>query len=202
MPPNMATAPPAYDSEHKQQNSETAKSFDATISATLEISSYDLAVLKRHLIAQKWVPAEDAVEDAVFRFRRTYRPNRAYGPGYDYDNIFRDNKRLTRLFEVWASEEIEESEADRSFDPNEVNEHEIERETAKHDAVRVLIAHLAARKSCVKPTGTTSASLDIADGQAMELLKTNARLRAIFANNMKKALDPRWKVLDLRSELG
>jgi hypothetical protein len=82
----------------------------------LEISSYDLAVLKRHLIAQKWIPAstdEDAIEDAVFRFRRTYRPDRAFQTEYDYKNILRGNKRLTRLFEVWASEDFEELEADR-----------------------------------------------------------------------------------------
>jgi hypothetical protein len=199
MPPNMATAPPAYDGEHKQQKSQAAKSFDATISASLEISSYDLAVLKRQLIAHKWVPAstdEDAIEDAVLRFRRTYRPNRAYQPDYDYENIFRDNKRLMRLFEVWASEEIEESEADRSFDPNEVNEREVERETAKYEAVRALIAHLAARKNYARPLWTTSASLDITNDQAMELLKTNARLRAIFTNNVKKATAKETEVLN------
>jgi hypothetical protein len=97
MPPNMATAPPAYDGPRSQQKSGTAKDFDATISATLEISSYDLAVLKRHLISQKWVPAsadEDAIEDAVFRFRRTYRHDRTYQTDYDYKIIFRGNKRL------------------------------------------------------------------------------------------------------------
>ena len=190
MPPNMATAPPAYDGPHSQQKTNTAKDFDATISATLEISSYDLAVLKRHLIAQKWVPSstdEDTIEDAVFRFRRTYRSNRAYQPDYDYENIFRDNKRLIRLFEVWASEEIEDREADRLYDPSDMNEREVQRETAKYDAVRALIAHLAARKSCAGPAGTNSKSLDITDDQAMELLRTNARLRAIFVNNVNKS---------------
>lgn len=103
MPPNMATAPPAYDGAQRQQKSETAKDFDAAIAATLEISSYDLAVLKRHLIAQKWVPAsvdDNAIEDAVFRFRRTYRHDRTYQTDYDYIVIFRGNKRLARLFEV------------------------------------------------------------------------------------------------------
>ena len=114
MPPTMATAPPAYDGEQRQQKNETAKDFDVTISATLEISSYDLAVLKRHLLAQKWIPAsadEDAIEDAVYRFRRTYRSERAFQIDYDYENIFKGNKRLTRLFEVWPSQEIGELEA-------------------------------------------------------------------------------------------
>ena len=167
MPPNMATAPPAYDGEQRQQKSETTKDFDATIAATLEISSYDLAVLKRHLIAQKWIPAstdEDAIEDAVFRFRRTYRPDRAFQTDYDYKNIFKGNKRLMRLFEVWASDEIEDSEAERSFDPNEVNEREVHRETAKYDAVRDLIAHLAARKNCA---GTKGDLPNITDEQAL-----------------------------------
>lgn len=190
MPPNMATAPPAYDGRQNEQKSETGKDFDATISATLEISSYDLAALKRHLIAQKWVPAstdEDSIEDAVFRFRRTYRSNRAYQPEYDYENIFRDNKQLIRLFEVWASDEIEDREADRLYDPSDMNEREVQRETAKYDAVRALIAHLAARKSYDKLPGITRPSLDVTDEQVMELLKTNARLRAMFTNNVKKA---------------
>ena len=189
MPPNIATAPPAYDGGQTQQKSEPAKDFDATTSATLEISSYDLAVLKRHLIAQKWVPAstdQDAIEDAVFIFRRTFRYDYTHQTDYDYTKIFRGNKRLMRLFEVWASEEIEDSEAERSFDPNEVNEREVERETAKYNAVRALIAHLAARKSCAKPAGITRVSLDITDEQATELLRTNVRLRAIFANNVRK----------------
>lgn len=182
----MATAPSAYDGVQRQQKNETAKEFDATIAATLEFSSYDLAVLKRHLIAQKWIPDstdEDEIEDAVFRFRRTYRSDRTYQIDYDYTSIFRGNKRLARLFEVWASEEIEDSEAERSFDPNEVNEREVQRETAKYDAVRTLIAHLAARKS---RAGTRIDLTDITDEQATELLKTNARLRTIFANNVRK----------------
>ena len=70
-----------------------------------------------------------------------------------------------------------------------MNELEIQRETAKYDAVRALIVHLVARKSCTEPiahTGTTSNLPDITDEQAMELLKTNARLRAIFQNNVAK----------------
>jgi len=195
MPPNMATAPPAYDGAQRQQKSETAKDFDAAIAATLEISSYDLAVLKRHLIAQKWVPAsvdDNAIEDAVFRFRRTYRHDRTYQTDYDYIVIFRGNKRLARLFEVWASDEIEDSEAERSFDPNEVNEREVQRETAKYDAVRDLIAHLAARKSCA---GTRSDLPNVTDEQATELLRTNARLRAIFTNNVKKTTAKETEVL-------
>jgi hypothetical protein len=197
----MATAPPAFDGEHRQQKSETGKDFDATISATLEISSYDLAVLKRHLIAQKWVPAstdENSIEDAVFRFRRTYRYDLTCQTDYDYRNIFRGNKRLARLFEVWASDDIEESEDDRLHDPREVELREVQRETAKYDAVRALIAHLAARKNCVKPTGTQNAMPDITDEQAMELLKTNARLRAIFTNNVKKATAKETEVLNQR----
>lgn len=198
MPPNTATIPPACDGAQRQQKSETTKDFDAAIAATLEISSYDLAVLKRHLIAQKWIPAstdEDEIENAVFRFRRSYWPDRAYQAEYDYKNIFRDNKRLTRLFEVWASEEIEEMETGTLHDPSEMNEREVQRETAKYDAVRTLIAHLAARKSC---GGSKSDLPDITDEQATELLRTNACLRAIFTNNVKKATAKETEALHQR----
>lgn len=191
IPPNMAGAPPAYDGQQRQQKTETAKDFEAAISAALEISSFDLAVLKRHLIAQNWVSAstdEDLIEDAVFRFRRTYRPDRAYQINLDYENTFKDNRRLTTLFDVWASEQIREMEADYDYDPKSLHELELQRETAKYDAVRALFAHLAARKSGAGSAGTKGDLTDLNDEQVMNLLKTNARVRALFVNNVKKSI--------------
>jgi hypothetical protein len=189
--PNMAAAPPAYDGVQGQQKTETAKGFEATISATLEISSFDLAVLKRHLIAQNWVPAstdEDLIEDAVFRFRRTYRTDRAYQINLDYENTFKDNKRLTTLFDVWASEQIREMEVDYDHDPKSLHELELQRETAKYDAVRALFAHLAVRKNGAGSTSTKGDLTDLSDEQVMNLLKTNARVRALFVNNVKRSI--------------
>jgi hypothetical protein len=190
----------AYDSGQVQPKSETAKDFDAAIAATLEISSYDLAVLKRHLIAQNWVPAstdEHEIDDAVFRFRKTYRPGRAHQVvRSDYHNIFKDNPRLSGLFNVWANGEIEDHQAEYEHDPMSLNATEIHRESAKYDAVRALLAHLAASKTYAEPTGSVAGLPDLTDVQAMELLKTNARLRAVFTNNVKKSTDKELKEID------
>jgi hypothetical protein len=195
----MATAQPAYDGEQVQPRPATAKDFDASISAKLEVSPYDLAVLKRHLVAQKWIPAstdDDAIEDAIYRFRRTYIFDHATLFEYNYHLIFKDNKRLTRLFEVWATEELEEMEDHCDLSLGELNERALQRETAKYLAVRDLFAHLAARKGCLEPTAPTAPSVatsdlpDITNEQAMELPR---KKRAICIYNVKKPTDKELK---------
>lgn len=123
-------------------HAEQGEDFEAAILAALEISPYDLAVLERQLVSEKWVPdstGEGAIKDAVFRFRKSYKDR-------DYYQVFSGNRRLRTLFEVWNDEEVAEWETNADRSPRETFELELKRETAKYNAVRALIAHLAARK--------------------------------------------------------
>jgi hypothetical protein len=129
--------------------------FEATITTALEISPYDLEVLKRYLLSGKWIPSstdEAAVTDAVFRLRQLSSHNnyRLYA--------FPNNKRLSRLFKVWGTEDIEEweSECGRRA-PKEDYDLEVQRETTKYTAVRDLFMHMAVseaskRDKAVKPS--------------------------------------------------
>lgn len=144
----VTTEAPANSGEHQENKADAEQDFEATMLAALEISSYDLEVLKRYLLSILWVPIstdEEAIADAVFRFRKSYK--RA---GCNYHNVFPENKRLVRLFEVWATVEIEEWETEFEFaelSPRENHNLELQRETAKYNAIRTLFAHLADRES-------------------------------------------------------
>jgi hypothetical protein len=116
--------------------------FEAIITTALEISPFDLEVLKRHLLFAKWIPSstdEAAISDAVFRLRKLYKR------GDDsYKHSFPENRRLLRLFDVWATEDIEECEleyADRG--PKDEYNLAVRRESTKYNAVRDLFMHLA-----------------------------------------------------------
>lgn len=133
------------DAAKQQQQTETAEQaqdFETTLLTALEISPYDLEVLERFLIAEKWIPVstdEQAIKNAVYMFRKSYKSD-------DYRLVFRGNPRLHRLFEVWADEDIEEFVIDcGDMDPRAHFEIYLQRETAKYKGVRALFAHLAAR---------------------------------------------------------
>lgn len=140
----MTANVPADDA--KQQNQQQTVShtkgqdFEKFLLNVLEISPYDLAVLKRYLIATQVVPDttdEDAIEDAVYRFRTSY-------DGPDRPK-FGHNLRLNRLFEVWNDKDVEGwEELDEDRYPPDTFSLVLDRETAKYNAVRSLIAHLAA----------------------------------------------------------
>lgn len=144
----MTTETPANNGEQHEMKADTGQDFEATILEALEISSFDLEVLRRYLVSSRWVPAstdEEAAADAVFKFRKSYKPFSC-----SHHQAFPLNKRLARLFEVWGTEEIEDWEekvgmSERS--PREHYELEVQRETAKYNAMRTLFVHLADRES-------------------------------------------------------
>lgn len=189
----MTAQAPVDNAEQRKETSIPWQDFEATLLEPLEISSYDLAVLEHHLVAAKWVPnsnEEAAIKDAVFRFRQSYK-----SADYKYRTIFPDNERLTRLFEIWPDQEVEESEmegANEYMNPLHKFNLVVKRETAKYNAVRSLTTHLAARKG---PTGPAGSLPELTNEQATMLLKTNACLRAIFTNNVKKSAKQETKKL-------
>jgi len=184
----MTAQAPVAAAEQRKETTIPWNDFEATLLESLDISSYDLAVLEHHLVAAKWVPSssdEDAIKDAVFRFRQSYESD-----DYDYSKIFPGHERLASLFETFIDEDVAECQMEYSYrDLGPVGQFKliVKRETAKYNAVRALIAHLAARKSFNEPTVPTDALSGISDEQAMELLKTNDRLRAMFTNSVKKS---------------
>lgn len=188
----MTAQAPVGASEQRTEIIIPWQDFEATLLKPLEISSYDLAGLEHHLVAAKWVPIstdEDAIKHAVFRFRQSYQ-----SADYEYEDIFSDNERLVRLFECWAEEEVERDESDFAESGHKAfYELVFKRATAKYNAVRALISHLTVRKSATGPTGGLP---DITDEQAGELLQTNARLRTIFINNVKKSIERETKALN------
>lgn len=142
----MTAIAPADDTKEQTQGQTTSvgrrqgRDFERTLLKILEISPYDLAVLKRYLIATQIVPDtadEDAIEDAVYKFRTSYDgPSR---PTFNY------NRRINRLFNVWNGEDVEGwEELDEDRYPPDTFNLLLDRETAKYNAVRSLIAHLAA----------------------------------------------------------
>ena len=189
----MTAQAPVNISEQRKETSVPWQDFEATLLESLEISSWDLAVLEHHLVAAKWVPSsteEEAVKEAVFRFRQSYE-----SATVDYDSIFSRNKRLIRLFHIWNDKEVEESEPEDAYEymyHGEKFQLIVKRETAKYNAVRSLIAHLAARKN---PTGPTGSMIPLTNEQATELLNTNACMRAIYLNNVKKLVEHETKKL-------
>ena len=189
----MTAQAPVDTSEQRKKTSVPWQDFEVTLLQSLEISSWDLAVLEHHLVAAKWVPSsteEDAVKEAVFRLRQSYE-----SAVVDYASIFPRNERLTRLFDIWTDMEVEEAEMEdmhRYMDPGEKFKLIVKRETAKYNAVRSLIAHLAARKN---PTGPTGSMIHLTNEQATELLNTNACMRAIYLNNVKKLVEHETKNL-------
>lgn len=180
----MTAQAPVNTSEQRKETSIPWQDFEATLLESLEISSWDLAVLEHHLVAAKWVPSsndEDAIKEAVFEFRQSYE-----SAAVDYASIFSRNKRLTRLFHTWNDREVEESELEDAYVdmyPEEKFQFIVKRETAKYNAVRSFIAHLAVRK---RPTGPTSNLIHLTNEQATELLKTNPSLRAIYAQQCQE----------------
>lgn len=187
----MTAEAPVNTAEQRKETTIPWQEFEATLLESLEISSYDLAVLEHHLVAVKWVPSstdEDAIKEAVFKFRQSYK-----SADYKHRSIFSDNERLVRLFECWSEEEVERDEIDFAESGHKAfYELVVKRETAKYNAVRALISHLTVRKSA---KGSTGGLPDITDEQAGELLQTNARLRTIFFNNVKKSLERETKAL-------
>lgn len=190
-PPNMTAQESAAAAEQRSRTNIPWKEFEATLLRSLEITSFDLAALEHHLVAAKWVPNstdEDSIKSAAFRFRQSYESDE-----YDYETIFSDNDRLSRLFKAWTDEEMEECEMEYEYSergPKGPFQRTIERETAKYNAIRDLIMHLATRKS--RPNDVPN----LTDEQFLELLKKNDRARAIFTNNVKKSTDKETKALN------
>lgn len=115
--------------------------FEANLLKTLEISAYDLVALKSYLTGAQFIPTssdEDGVDNAVFLFRRRFS-SASY--------LFPANERLNKLFEAWNDEHVEfwvKEHGERNAQAR--YELQLQRETAKYNAVRALIAYLAARQ--------------------------------------------------------
>lgn len=148
--PSANTAPVEMTINYANQTTtaSTTKAFDQTLLTDLEISPYDLVVLKRYLKANDWIPAttnEDAIEDAVFRFRETFEKQSIR---YKSPQNFKGNPRLDTLFDIWCEEDISEWEFDcGNHSLKTWRDLELKRETTKYNAVCALFADLAARQN-------------------------------------------------------
>lgn len=100
-PANTALADAGVSNTNQTNTVSTTKTFEQTLLTDLEISPYDLIVLKRYLKANHWIPAttsEEAIEDAVFRFRETFEERSS---GIQSSHLtFKNNPRLGTLFDV------------------------------------------------------------------------------------------------------
>lgn len=140
----MITNAPSNDAKQQQQtvDRESGQDFEAAILTALEISAYDLEVLERYLIEKKMIPTstdEDATKDTVYKFRKSYVTG-----GYF---LFASNPRLNKLFNAWNDENVESwVRKSGGLDVRARSALKLRRETDKYNAVRALIAHLAARE--------------------------------------------------------
>lgn len=123
------------------------KAEQVRIRTALEIGSYDLAQLERFLINAGHIPASDdeqSISDAVFSLRQCYH--------YEYQSHRLYGERLnlpldyfgaaTYLFSAWRPGH----EPPDLLDSAQFEQHKMERESVKYDAVRDLTAMIATRQ--------------------------------------------------------
>jgi hypothetical protein len=135
----MASNPPTTP-ENNHPTMSANQQHEADILRALEISPYELVVLEKHLLSHGWIPNttnEEAIKEAVFNFRESFlAANRYQFPG--------PVNRLNFLFDAFLGHE-EDFLIDMGV--QEMCDIVLNRETAKYNAVRSLIADIAVRES-------------------------------------------------------
>lgn len=136
--PSMASNPPPQDHEARRKPTTTAFELETAVLEDLKISSYDLAALKKFLIAQELFPRlsnQQSIDTKALEFRDSYCVDPL---------TFAHNPRLDTLFglrvddfEVFLRDSLD-------IDADTYERREIQRETAKFNALRSVVADVAA----------------------------------------------------------
>jgi hypothetical protein len=148
----MATEPPKSNENENLQQTTSAQSAAQQqrtyLLQNLEISQYELGFLERYLLTAGWVPAsttEAAIDEAVYNFRA----DRSSIERYDFpQNVW----RLNTLFDAY----IDDEDGWKMSDVGNWRETfvcDLQRETAKYDAVRTIFADLATSESRKRGAG-------------------------------------------------
>ena len=144
----MASSPQTAP-DTSQPATSASQQHEASLLRALEISPYELTYLERHLSKYGWIQKttdEAAIKDAVFKFRESFFATDCYK--------FNDRvDRLNNLFDAFPGDDEEAFSPTDDMYCEEAFERRLNRETAKYNAVRSLIADLAMRESRKRENG-------------------------------------------------